>query len=77
MASLCPVAKVILFLVRGRKILTKSSGDVAKGMFVERERGKPSILNPMNFALYKPDPGSLGFLAAEIKAGFYYTYTKR
>lgn len=36
-----------------------------------------SVLNPMNFILYKADPGSLGLLAAEIKAGFYYRYVKR
>ena len=46
-------------------------------MYVGRERGEASILNPMNFILYKADPGSQGLLAAEIKAGFYYRYVKR
>jgi len=50
---------------------------VAEGMYIGRERREASILNPMNFILYKADPGSLGLLAAEIKAGFYYRYVKR
>lgn len=50
---------------------------MAEEMFVGKEGGKASVLNPMNFILHTADPGSLGLLAAEMKAGFYYTGVKR
>lgn len=50
---------------------------MAEGIFVGKERGKALILNLVNFVLYKADLGSLGLLAAEMKAGFYYTYVRR
>lgn len=46
MDSLDQVTKVILFIVRARKILTYSLGDVAEGIFVEEEKEEISNFKP-------------------------------
>lgn len=39
-------------------------------MFIEKERGKASVLIPVNFILYKADPQSPGRRVARINLSF-------